>query len=109
LIGPHGHSWINHEHGLPLGISASKFSETKVTLNGNSRIAFYSDGITEAETDSGEEYGAERLLAEMQSPEATVDSLLRDVRQFANGAELRDDATVILVGTRETNKSASPN
>ena len=109
LIGPHGHSWINHEHGLPLGISASKFSETKVTLDGNSRIAFYSDGITEAETDSGEEYGAERLLAEMQSPEATVDSLLRDVRQFANGAELRDDATVILVGTRETNKSESPN
>jgi serine phosphatase RsbU (regulator of sigma subunit) len=45
----------------------------------------------------------------MQSPEATVDSLLRDVRQFANGAELRDDATVILVGTRETNKSESPN
>src|ERR1700691_451266 len=109
LIGPDGHSWINHEHGLPLGISASKFSETKVTLDSNSRIAFYSDGITEAEIESGEEYGAQRLLAEMQSPEATVDSLLRDVRQFANGAELCDDATVILVSTRETNKSESLN
>lgn len=97
LVDPHGYSWINHEHGLPLGISASKFSETEVTLGNNSRLAFYSDGITEAEIDSGEEYGAERLLAQMQSHEITVESLLADVRKFANGAGLRDDATVILV------------
>src|SRR6266550_8643981 len=32
LVEPSGHRWINHEHGLPLGISASKFSETEVTL-----------------------------------------------------------------------------
>ncbi len=109
LIDPHGHSWINHEHGLPLGISASKFSETEVTLGNNSRLAFYSDGITEAEVDTGEEYGAERLLAQMQSPEITVESLLADVRNFANGAGLRDDATVILLSTREKNKSESQN
>ena len=64
LVEPSGHRWIKHEHGLPLGISASKFSETAVTLGEHSRIAFYSDGITEAELDSGEEYGAERLLAQ---------------------------------------------
>ena len=65
LIEPSGHGWINHEHGLPLGISSSKFSETEVMLGERSRIAFYSDGITEAEIESGEEYGAERLLAQM--------------------------------------------
>jgi len=97
---PSGHRWINHEHGLPLGISASKFSETEVTLGEHSRVAFYTDGITEAEIASGEEYGAERLLAQMQSPDVTVDGLLADVRKFANGAGLRDDATVILVSTR---------
>ena len=32
LVEPTGHRWIKHEHGLPLGISASKFSETAVTL-----------------------------------------------------------------------------
>ena len=100
LVDPSGHRWINHEHGLPLGISASKFSETAVTLGEYSRIAFYSDGITEAELDSGEEYGAERLLAQMQSPEMTLDGLLADVRKFANGTGLRDDATVILLGPR---------
>ncbi len=100
LVEPSGHRWINHEHGLPLGISASKFSETEVTLGEHSRVAFYSDGITEAEVDSGEEYGAERLLAQMQSPDITPEGLLADVRKFANGTGLRDDATVIMVGTR---------
>lgn len=102
LIEPCGPRWINHEHGLPLGISASKFSETEVTLGNRSRIAFYSDGITEAEAESGEEYGAERLLAQMQSEDVTPDALLADVRKFTNGCDLRDDATVILVAARGT-------
>src|SRR5271154_334776 len=100
LVEPSGHRWIDHEHGLPLGISSSKFSETAVTLGEHSRVAIYSDGITEAEIDSGEDYGAERLLAQMQSKDVTLDGLLADVRKFANGAGLRDDATVILVSTR---------
>ncbi len=102
LVEPSGYRWINHEHGLPLGISASKFSETAVTLGDHSRIAFYSDGITEAEIEPGEEYGAERLLAQMQNPDVTPDSLLADVRKFTNGTGLRDDATVIMVGSRAT-------
>jgi phosphoserine phosphatase RsbU/P len=100
LVEPSGHRWINHEHGLPLGISASKFSEAEVTLGEHSRLAFYSDGITEAEIESGEEYGAQRLLAQMQSPDVTLDGLLADVRKFANGNGLRDDATVILITAR---------
>ncbi len=109
LVEPSGHRWINHEHGLPLGISASKFSETEVTLGEGSRIAFYSDGITEAEIASGEEYGAERLLAQMQSPDVSLDGLLADVRKFANGTGLRDDATVILVRARGPELESRPN
>jgi sigma-B regulation protein RsbU (phosphoserine phosphatase) len=107
LVEPAGHRWINHEHGLPLGISASKFSETEVTLGEGSRIAFYSDGITEADIDSGEEYGPDRLLAQMQSPDVTPEGLLADVRRFSNGIGLRDDATVILVRSRGTQLGSS--
>jgi len=109
LVEPSGHRWIKHEHGLPLGISASKFSETEVTLGEHARIAFYSDGITEAAIDSGEEYGAERLLVQMQSPDVTLDGLLADVRKFANGTGLRDDATVILVRARGTESGSTKN
>jgi phosphoserine phosphatase RsbU/P len=97
---PSGYRWIQSEHGLPLGIATSKFSETEIKLGPNSRVAFYSDGITEAELDSGEEYGPERLLVQLQSPDFSPEGLLADVKKFVNGTGLRDDATVILVGAR---------
>jgi len=109
LVEPSGHRWIHHEHGMPLGISASKFSETEITLGEDSRIAFYSDGITEADIDSDEEYGPERLLAQMQSPDMTPETLLADVRRFTNGTGLRDDATVILVRTQGTELGSGGN
>jgi phosphoserine phosphatase RsbU/P len=103
LAEPSGYRWIQSEQGLPLGIATSKFSETEIKLNPNSRVAFYSDGITEADLDSGEEYGAERLLAQMRSSSFSPESLLADVKRFVNGCGLRDDATVILVGRHGEN------
>jgi sigma-B regulation protein RsbU (phosphoserine phosphatase) len=100
LIEPEGHRWIQTEQGLPLGVAASKFSEVEITLNEGSRLALYSDGITEAAEEAGEEYGSERLLAQLQSPGASLETLLADVKKFVNGSGLRDDATVILIGTR---------
>jgi serine phosphatase RsbU (regulator of sigma subunit) len=58
---------------------------------------FYSDGITEATSPEDEEYGADRLEQHFRRSEASAESILADVRSFANGAGLRDDATVILV------------
>ena len=98
---PGGHRWIQSEQGLPLGIADSKFSETEIKLTPGARVAFYSDGITEAELESGEEYGPERLLAQLQSPNFYPEALLADVKTFVNGAGLRDDATVILVSARK--------
>ena len=100
LVEPDGHRWVASEHGLPLGVAISKFSETEITLGDHSRIAFYSDGITEASVDSGEEYGPERLLGQLRSPDASLESLLADVKRFVNGSGLRDDATVIMVEAR---------
>lgn len=97
LVDANGHRWIATEDGLPLGIATSKFSETEITLGPQARLALYSDGITEAALESGEDYGSERLLAQMQSPDVSLESLLSDVRRFVNGTGLRDDATVILV------------
>jgi sigma-B regulation protein RsbU (phosphoserine phosphatase) len=98
LVEPDGYRWIATEHGLPLGIAASKFSETEVTLGPQSRLVIYSDGITEAALESGEEYGSERLLAQVQSADVSLEGLLADVRKFVNGTGLRDDATAILIG-----------
>ena len=103
LVEPGSHRWIATRLGLPLGIAPSEYSETEITLGPQARLAIYSDGITEAALASGEEYGADRLLAQMQSPHICLEGLLMDVRKFVNGTGLRDDATAILVGTRPEN------
>jgi sigma-B regulation protein RsbU (phosphoserine phosphatase) len=97
LVNGHGARFLDSERGIPLGLGFSNFSESKVHLPEGSRLVFYSDGITEAESPEGEEYGASRLQAHLQQPEACAESILADVRRFANGAGLRDDATVIFL------------
>ncbi len=71
--------------------------EIEVDLPKDSRLVLYSDGITEAENGEQDEYGAERLQNHVLRPEASAESILADVRLFANGTGLRDDATVIFV------------
>lgn len=97
LITSDGARFIDTERGMPLGLGGGDFSEVEVPLPKGSHLVFYSDGITEAENASGEEYGAERLQAHLTRGDATSDSILEDVRTFANGVGLRDDATIICV------------
>ena len=84
------------ESGMPLGLLSGEFSETEVSLPPNSRLVFYSDGITEAEL-GDEEFGLKRLSCASIQDEASPESILADVRSYVNGAGLQDDATVIMV------------
>jgi sigma-B regulation protein RsbU (phosphoserine phosphatase) len=92
----HAH-FLDTERGMPLGIGSGDYSEGQVQLPQGARLLFYSDGITEATNPEGDEYGAERLEKHFHQAEASAESILEDVRSFANGAGLHDDATVILV------------
>jgi len=89
--------FLDVERGIPLGLGRGDFSEVEVELPVGSRFAFYSDGITEAENQTNEEYGLARLQEHLIREDASAESLLDDVRRFADGAGLRDDASVILV------------
>jgi sigma-B regulation protein RsbU (phosphoserine phosphatase) len=89
--------FLDVERGIPLGLAPADFSEVEVNLPLGSRLVFYSDGITEAENQADEEYGWARLQAHFLRTDASAESLLDDVRSFADGSDLRDDASVILV------------
>lgn len=97
LVDSSGVKFLETEMGLPLGIRHGTYSEATIPLSQGARIALYSDGITEATNPVDEEYGAARLAAHLQRSEASMESLLQDVRVFANGAGLHDDATVVMV------------
>jgi phosphoserine phosphatase RsbU/P len=98
LIDDHGHRFLDTERGLPLGLGCGDYSETEVTLSPGSRLVFYSDGITEAVNSTEEEYGLARLAEHAQKPEASAVSIVDDVRSYANGAGVRDDASVVFIG-----------
>ncbi|MDP9267495.1 MAG: SpoIIE family protein phosphatase [Acidobacteriota bacterium] len=85
------------ERGLPLGINESFYSEVDVELTPGSRLLFYSDGISEAENPAGDEYGQERIFAQLDREDVCADTLLEDIKRFAGGRAQHDDATVILI------------
>jgi phosphoserine phosphatase RsbU/P len=97
LISGNDSRFVDTDRGIPLGLGHGDFSEVEIQLPKGAHLVFYSDGITETENASGEEYGGERLRAHLMRGEATSESILADVRAFANGAGLRDDATIICV------------
>jgi len=97
LVGDGSARFLDTDQGIPLGLAAGEFSETEVEIPQGSRLVFYSDGITEAANPQDEEYGPQRLEDHVRQREASVESIVDDVRAFADGVGLRDDATVILV------------
>lgn len=98
LIDDRGTHFLETERGLPLGLSSGEYSETRVTLSPGSKLIFYSDGITEAVDQEDQEYGASRLAEHALQPSASAVSIVDDVRAFANGSGMSDDATVVFVG-----------
>jgi phosphoserine phosphatase RsbU/P len=98
FIDEHGEHFLDVERGLPLGLASGDYSETKIALSPGSRLVFYSDGITEAVNADEEEYGLCRLAEHAVKPGASAVSIVDEVRSFANGAGVRDDASVVFVG-----------
>lgn len=98
FIDDRGEHFLDVERGLPLGVASGDYSETQVSLSKGSRLIFYSDGITEAENPSQEEFGLCRLAEHAIRPNASAVSIVDDVRSFANGSGVRDDATVVFLG-----------
>jgi phosphoserine phosphatase RsbU/P len=89
--------------GMVLGIFPENvYEQSELPIGPGDRLIFYTDGITEARSGDGEEYGEDRLAAiAVQSHtapiEAMKDAVLADVNAFTGG-KFDDDATLIVVG-----------
>jgi sigma-B regulation protein RsbU (phosphoserine phosphatase) len=74
-------------------------TEASATLKPGDTLLLYSDGVTEAGADSGDEFGEARLIHtlrvnQLQPAEALVQAIVDDVNQFS-GAARSDDVTVV--------------
>ena len=88
---------------LALGVqSSTKYTAETISLNRGDELIFYSDGITEAANDIGEQFGVEKLkelitATQRPSVEALGNSILASVRAYTIKKEFVDDATIVVV------------
>ena len=88
--------------GVPVGlISGVTYEEATVPLEAGDLFVIYTDGITEAVSVSGEEFGEERLerliegCADLSCGEVQA-RILEAVRDFTRGVEQSDDQTLVV-------------
>jgi serine phosphatase RsbU (regulator of sigma subunit) len=89
---------------LPIGIALEEnYLEHSIVIGPNDSLLLYSDGITEARSNGGEEFGLERLMAQCGAwPKVdTVDAKLTALRQslqiYCAGKQAMDDQSVLLI------------
>ena len=82
---------------MPVGLlDYARFHAVPVTLNPGDRILLLSDGITEAESLSGTEFGTIELGRHLSDPDP-VSALFRAITGFNNGARALDDQTILTI------------
>ncbi|HVL69186.1 MAG TPA: SpoIIE family protein phosphatase [Vicinamibacterales bacterium] len=91
-----------NEGGMVLGVFPdNQYEQAEVAIAAGDVVVFYTDGITEARSPDGEEYGEDRLasaaLAGRGAAAGTIKhAVLADVNAFTGG-RFEDDATLIVV------------
>jgi serine phosphatase RsbU (regulator of sigma subunit) len=94
------------EGGPLLGVvPAASYARGRVELRAGDTLLAYSDGILESRNDADEEFGSERLEAQLRrartaSAEAVLFSVLGAVQDFAAASPLADDMTLVAVRRR---------
>jgi hypothetical protein len=91
------------EPSLPLGLSGPCLDVATEQLEPGDSVVFFTDGMVEGRSPTGEAFGVERLIdmweqqsASGQPPEEILRRLATAILDF-NGGRLRDDATLMLL------------
>lgn len=113
-----GHPEMVHYHAADKKVSVEKgggialgmvpdiskmLVESSVNFLPGDCVALYSDGIPEANSEKGEQYGIQRLKralndnGELTSAESIKNALVTDVKEFMGGAAQLDDITLVVV------------
>jgi sigma-B regulation protein RsbU (phosphoserine phosphatase) len=89
--------------GMPVGLfEMASYEEGVVQLEPGALLVLFSDGVSEALSATGEEFGDDRILECLwakhhEDPPRILDHLLQTVRHFTTGALQNDDVTALVV------------
>lgn len=93
---------------------AMDYQDQWTRLDAGDRLLLYTDGVTEAFSPQGEEYGLQRLrhwfahVAPQDHARALTDDLVRDVHAFVQDAPASDDLTCLIVCRQQGETSMHP-
>ena len=85
--------------GLLNGVA---YDSAVVVMEPGDLVVVCSDGVTEARSVDGEEFGRERTIAAVrrchgQKPDVVMDALMAAMREFVGVAAQADDITILIV------------
>lgn len=106
LLSPAGDRLLE-ANGIPVGLLPDMTWQVGcVSLRPNDVLIAYSDGITEAADDTGEEFGSERVHASARhaidgTPAETILRISREVDAFARGVQADDQTLLVLKRDRD--------
>lgn len=96
--------------GLGLGLDPGQIFDSileqqTINLDEDATVLFYTDGVTEARNEHGEEFGEDRLMnlvgtCKAKSAEEMKDKLLNTVTEFCGKTPLHDDLTFVILKSK---------
>jgi sigma-B regulation protein RsbU (phosphoserine phosphatase) len=86
------------------------YSSLEIVIDPEDTLICYTDGVTEAQPESGEEFSEERLIELLRresnlSPEIMVETVRREVTRFTGNNALDDDYTIMVIRRHRVNIS----
>lgn len=98
--------FLECDSGMALGIfDETEFIDNVHKFKPGDTLVFYTDGVNEAASATGEEYDYERFSAVLKanpkaSPKLLSEEIVKDIRKFTVGAPQSDDITIMCVKYR---------
>ncbi len=94
--------------GMLVGpIAGARYATLETQLERGTTLLCYTDGVTEARNEAGDEFSAEGLIAALDSPAvaeqsvgATLETVRRELLKFSGPTPLADDCTLLAVRRR---------
>ncbi len=92
----------------PIGFNPDEvYQQKSIDFSPGDRFLFFSDGVTEARSPDGEQYGLERVVDLIMTggtltPINIVEMLKKDVATFSQSDQVRDDLTCIAIALETT-------
>ncbi len=105
IVEPDGKAYYLHaKSNLAVGLfEGFKYEKEELELKPGTRLVLYTDGVTEAENASKDQYGEQRLkgfaesLPVDTSSEIFVSRLMESINAFTDGNEQNDDITILSI------------